>query len=132
MSYLALLICLLISSHRFCISSDETSSLWVPTIQMCPDGSWRRPDSSRNAAEGQYIETVFVPFEESKQNKSVAVYLKSVGGVANAAAFGAEAWVSALFFRDAVKAVVANGVNGLTRANWLTAARGSTASTPTG
>ena len=40
------------------------------------------------------------------------------------AAFGAEAWVSALFFRDAVKAVVAkDGVNGLTRANWLTAAR---------
>ena len=78
-----------------------------------------------NAAEGQYVETAFVPFEESKYNKSLAAYIKSVGGQSNVAAFGAEAWVSALFFRDAVKAVVAkDGVNGLTRANWLTAARG--------
>ena len=77
-----------------------------------------------NAAEGQYVETAFVPFEEAKYNKQVAAYIKSVGGLANAAGFGAEAWVSALFFRDAVKAVVAkDGVNGLTRENWLTAAR---------
>jgi ABC-type branched-subunit amino acid transport system substrate-binding protein len=77
-----------------------------------------------NTAEGQYVETAFVPFEESKHNKQVATYIKSVGGLSNVAAFGAEAWVSAIFFRDAVKAVVAkSGVNGLTRENWLAAAR---------
>ena len=77
-----------------------------------------------NAAEGQYVETAFVPFEEAKYNPQVKAYIKSVGGLANAVGFGAEAWVSALFFRDAVKAVVAkDGVNGLTRENWLTAAR---------
>ena len=76
------------------------------------------------AAEGQYVFTAFVPFEEAKQNKAVATYIKAVGGLSNVAAFGAEAWVAALFFRDAVKAVVAkDGINGLTRANFLTAAR---------
>jgi ABC-type branched-subunit amino acid transport system substrate-binding protein len=78
-----------------------------------------------SAAEGQYVWTAFVPFEEAKYNKQVAAYLKAVGGPGQAAAFGADAWLAALFFRDAVKAVVAkNGVNGLTRANFLTAAKG--------
>jgi len=47
------------------------------------------------------------PFEEAKFNPAVKAYITSVGGLANTAAFGAEAWVSALFFRDVVKAVVA-------------------------
>jgi hypothetical protein len=47
-----------------------------------------------------------------------------VGGLSNASSFGIEAWVPALFFRDAVKQVVASkGVNGLTRANFIAAAR---------
>jgi hypothetical protein len=78
-----------------------------------------------NAAEGQYVWTAFVPFEEAKFNKQVAAYLKAVGGPGQAAAFGADAWLAALFFRDAVKATVAaKGVNGLTRANFLAAAKG--------
>ncbi|HZP30891.1 MAG TPA: ABC transporter substrate-binding protein [Acidimicrobiia bacterium] len=77
-----------------------------------------------NAAEGQYVQTLFVPFEEAKYNKAVATYIKAVGGVSNASSFGVEAWVPALFFRDAVKQVVASkGVNGLTRANFIAAAR---------
>ncbi len=77
-----------------------------------------------NAAEGQYVSTLFVPFEEAKYNKAVATYIKAVGGLSNAASFGVEAWVPALFFRDAVKQVVASkGVNGLTRANFIAAAR---------
>ena len=77
-----------------------------------------------SAAEGQYVSTLFVPFEEAKHNKAVATYIKAVGGLANAASFGVEAWVPSLFFRDAVKQVVASkGVNGLTRANFIEAAR---------
>jgi len=77
-----------------------------------------------NAAEGQYVWTTFVPFEEAKHNKQIAAYIKAVGGLSNVAAFGADAWLAAVFFRDAVKATVAkDGVNGLTRANFLTAAR---------
>ena len=77
-----------------------------------------------NAAEGQYVQALFVPFEEAKYNKSLDAYIKAVGGLSNAASFGVEAWVPALFFRDAVKQVVASkGVNGLTRANFIAAAK---------
>jgi len=70
--------------------------------------------------EGQYTALTFIPFEEAKQNKSVAAYLKNVGGRANAEGFGAEAWMAGLFFRDVVDNVVkADGTNGLTRARFL-------------
>ncbi len=86
--------------------------------------SQRFIDLAGQAGEGQYVEAAFVPFEEAKYNKSVKAYIKSVGGIDKAAAFGAQAWIAALFFRDAVKqAVATNGVNGLTRANFLTAAK---------
>ena len=86
--------------------------------------SQRFIDLAGPAGEGQYIEAAFVPFEEAKFNPSVKAYIKSVGGLDKAAAFGAQAWIAALFFRDAVKqAVATNGVNGLTRANFLTAAK---------
>jgi hypothetical protein len=72
------------------------------------------------AVEGQYTALTFIPFEEAKQNKSVAAYVKNVGGRAKAEAFGAEAWMAGLFFRDVVDNVVkADGKNGLTRARFL-------------
>jgi hypothetical protein len=76
------------------------------------------------AAEGQYVQALFVPFEEAKYNKATATYIKAVGGLANANSFGVEAWVPSLFFRDVVnKIVAAKGVNGLTRANFITTAK---------
>ena len=70
--------------------------------------------------EGQFTALFFVPFEEAKQNKSVAAYLKNVGGKANADGFGAQAWTAGLFFRDVADNVAkADGNNGLTRARFL-------------
>ena len=69
--------------------------------------------------EGTYVTIPFVPFEEAKQNASVAAYLEYVGED-NADGFGAQAWAAGLFFRDVVNAVVAaDGENGLTRARFL-------------
>jgi hypothetical protein len=76
------------------------------------------------AAEGQYVQALFVPFEETKYNKATATYIKAVGGLANANSFGVEAWVPSLFFRDVVNKIVASkGVNGLTRANFIETAK---------
>ena len=70
--------------------------------------------------EGNYASLFFIPFEEAKQNKSVAAYLRNVGGKGNADGFGAQAWTAGLFFRDVVENVVkADGRNGLTRARFL-------------
>ena len=74
--------------------------------------------------EGQFVYLGFVPFEEAKQNKMLASFLKSVGRD-NADGFGAQAWASAIYFRDAVDAEVkADGDNGVTRAAVLAAADG--------
>ena len=74
-------------------------------------------------AEGEYVDMPFVPVEEAKYNPAVKAYVTSVGsGVVDGN--GEEAWAAALFFRDAVNKVVKQGgVNSLTRANFLTAAR---------
>ena len=74
-------------------------------------------------AEGEYVDMPFVPVEEAKYSPAVKAYVKSVGsGVIDGN--GEEAWGAALFFRDAVNAVVkAGGVNTLTRANFLTQAK---------
>ncbi len=75
------------------------------------------------AANGTYIDTSFVPLEEAKDSPPVANYLKTVGA-ANADGFGLQAWAAALFFQDVVqKIVAADGVNGLTRANFLATAK---------
>lgn len=75
------------------------------------------------SANGTYLETGFVPLEEAKDSPPVENYLKTVGAN-NADGFGLQAWAAALFFQDVVqKIVAADGVNGLTRANFLTTAR---------
>ena len=75
-------------------------------------------------ADGQYVDMPFVPVEEAKYSPAVRAYVKSVGGGV-IDGNGEQAWAAALFFRDAVNAAVKQGgVNALTRANWLTAAKG--------
>jgi ABC-type branched-subunit amino acid transport system substrate-binding protein len=75
-------------------------------------------------ADGQYVDMPFVPVEEARYSPAVKAYVKAVGdGVVDGN--GELAWAAALFFRDAVNAAVKQGgVNALTRANWLTAAKG--------
>ena len=74
-------------------------------------------------ADGQYVDMPFVPVEEAKYSPAVKNYVKAVGdGVVDGN--GELAWSAALFFRDAVNATVkSGGVNALTRANWLAAAK---------
>jgi ABC-type branched-subunit amino acid transport system substrate-binding protein len=75
-------------------------------------------------ADGQYVDMPFVPVEEAKYSPAVKAYVKAVGGGV-VDGNGELAWTAALFFRDAVNAAVKQGgVNALTRANWLTAAKG--------
>ncbi len=74
--------------------------------------------------EGTYVWMQFLPFEEKDTNAELAAYLDAVGEGA-ATSFGAQAWQTAVLFQTAVDAVVAeHGVNGLTRANLLTALDG--------
>jgi len=76
-----------------------------------------------DAFEGEVQFLGFLPFEEASVNKTVAnflKYMKQVGGTPDQ--FSAYAYAATLAFADAVKAVVqANGVNGLTRADLVTA-----------
>jgi ABC-type branched-subunit amino acid transport system substrate-binding protein len=74
--------------------------------------------------EGQYVNIFFVPLFEASQNKSVAAYVKNVGGVKKADGFGAQAWTAGLFFRDVVNNIVkADGNDGITRARFIEEAR---------
>jgi hypothetical protein len=78
-----------------------------------------------NAAtfEGEMQFLGFLPFEEASANKTVAnflKYMKKVGGTPDQ--FSVYAYAATLAFADAVNAMVkTNGVNGLTRANLITA-----------
>jgi ABC-type branched-subunit amino acid transport system substrate-binding protein len=63
----------------------------------------------------------FLPFTETKSNKTLANFIKYVGRD-NANAFAVWGWVATLLFQQAAEQVIKdNGVNGLTRANLLDA-----------
>ena len=74
--------------------------------------------------EGEYVDTLFLPFndkKEQKANKMLANYVKYTGAD-KVDGFGAYAWSAGVAFRDAVNAVVKEkGVNGVTRANLFAA-----------
>jgi ABC-type branched-subunit amino acid transport system substrate-binding protein len=80
------------------------------------------------AFEGEVQQLGFLPFEEASVNKTVAnfvKYMKQVGGTPDQ--FAAYSYAAVLAFADAVNAVVkSDGVNGLTRANLITAIKGLT------
>jgi ABC-type branched-subunit amino acid transport system substrate-binding protein len=65
--------------------------------------------------EGQYVSTLFLPFEEAKYNPALANYLKYTGKD-KADGFGIQAYASGLLVSQAVDNIVkAKGVNGVTR-----------------
>jgi len=71
---------------------------------------------------GQYLYTIFVPFEEASANKMTANFLKYTGRD-KADAFGATAWAAGIFFQDIVNTIVQKGGdNALTRAAVLATA----------
>jgi Periplasmic binding protein len=65
--------------------------------------------------EGQFVSTLFLPFEEASSNATLANYLKYTGKD-KADGFGIQAYASGLLVSQAIKQIVAaNGVNGVTR-----------------
>ena len=74
--------------------------------------------------ENQYVDTLFLPFQDKKEqkaNKMLGNFVKYTGAD-KVDGFGAYAWSAGVAFRDAVNAAVKkNGVNGLTRANLFAA-----------
>ncbi len=65
--------------------------------------------------EGQYVSTLFLPFEEASTNKTLSQFLKYTGKD-KADGFGIQAYASGLLVSQAIDQIVkADGVNGLTR-----------------
>ena len=92
--------------------------VWTCQVQ-CYD---QKTVDAGEAMANTHIVMNFLPFTEVKSNKTLAAYVKNVGGKENASGFGVWGWVSTLLFQQAANQVIKdNGVNGLTRANLLTA-----------
>jgi ABC-type branched-subunit amino acid transport system substrate-binding protein len=71
--------------------------------------------------EGEYVPLSTLPLEETKSNKALAAYVKTVGR-SKASGFGELAWVAGILFHDTIDHIVArDGVNGITRAKFLQA-----------
>jgi hypothetical protein len=101
------------------LQSVTSVKIWDCSIQ-CYDR--RLIEQGGAAVEGQYLYTIFVPFEEASSNPMTANFLKFTGRD-KADAFGATAWAAGIYFRDVVNAVVAkSGRNGLTRSAVLATA----------
>jgi hypothetical protein len=93
--------------------------VWDCSIQ-CYDQRFIQEGGS--SVEGQYLYTIFVPFEEANANKMTATFLKFTGRD-KADAFGATAWAAGIFFQDIVNTIVnKGGDNALTRAAVLATA----------
>ncbi len=89
--------------------------VWTCTI-ACYDKTVKE---QADVMDGEYIPMTFLPFEETSTNKTLAAFMKYVGK-ANANGFAVYGWTATLAFKQAVEAIVAKeGVNGLTRANFL-------------
>jgi Periplasmic binding protein len=92
--------------------------VWTCQIQ-CYD---KKTTDAGEAMANTHIVMNFLPFFETKSNKTLAAYVKNVGGIDKASGFGVWGWVSTLLFQQAANQVIKDqGVNGLTRANLLTA-----------
>jgi hypothetical protein len=92
--------------------------VWTCQIQ-CYD---KKTTDAGDVMANTHIVMNFLPFTETKSNKTLAAYIKNVGGIDNASGFGVWGWVSTLLFQQAANQVVKDkGVNGLTRANLLDA-----------
>jgi ABC-type branched-subunit amino acid transport system substrate-binding protein len=75
--------------------------------------------SAGSVVDGTYTWMQFLPFEDKGSNDELDAYLASVE---TPDSFGAQAWMAAVMFQDAIDDVVeAHGPNGITRANLLDA-----------
>ena len=71
-----------------------------------------------SAVDGTYVWMQYIPFEEASSNAALKTYVDAVGGKPDS--FGAQAWQSAMAFKQAVDEIVAEqGANAITRPNLL-------------
>ncbi len=95
----------------------DSKFVWTCQIQ-CYD---KKTEAAGAVMANTHIVMNFLPFTETKANTSLANFVKYVGKD-KINGFAVWGWVSALLFQQAANQVVKNqGVNGLTRANLLTA-----------
>lgn len=86
--------------------------IWDCTLQ-CYDTKFLEQGGAD--VEGQFVSTLFLPFEESSSNKSLANFLKYTGKD-QADGFAIQAYASGLLVSQAIDQIVkADGVNGVTR-----------------
>ena len=96
-----------------------TLKLW--DCSTCYDPNYLKAGAS--VVDGTYQGVNYEPFEAATQVTGVKEYLDNIP-TGTATAFGEDSWAAALLFRDALEAVVkADGDNGITRANLLTAVK---------
>jgi ABC-type branched-subunit amino acid transport system substrate-binding protein len=69
--------------------------------------------------EDQYAFLNALPLDETKSNKALAAYVKTVGAD-DVDAFGEVAWAAGMLFTETIEKIVkADGINGITRARFL-------------
>ena len=94
--------------------------VWTCQVQCYDNKTTQAGDVMANTK----IVMNFLPFTETKANKTLAAFVKYVGKD-KINGFAVWGWVSTLLFKQAAESVVkTQGVNGLTRANLLTALQG--------
>jgi hypothetical protein len=114
------------TSQAFMLKESQIQGVSTVKVWDCTSACYSKKfiETAGPVANGQYVDMPFIPIEESKYSPAVRTYVKAVGAD-NVDGNGEQAWAGALLFRDVVNGIVKkNGVNGLTRANFLTAIRG--------
>ena len=87
------------------IQGVNTIKVWDCSLQCYDKDILAAPE-----AEGMYVWTNFVPFEEAKTNKMTANFLKYIGAD-KADGFAAQAWGAGIMLRDIVKGITQDGGN---------------------
>ena len=99
----------------------NTVKVWDCSLQCYDKDILAAPET-----EGLYVWTLFLPLDETKNNKMLANYVKYMGAD-KADGFGAQGWASGILLRDAVNQVIEeSGNKNVTRAAVLKATDGIT------
>jgi hypothetical protein len=90
-----------------------------PAIWMCSIACYTERFKTSSGVDGTYLGMPFLPFEDEGSNTELDNYL---GAIETPDSFGAQAWMAAVLFRQAIDDVVgAEGPNAITRASLLDA-----------
>jgi hypothetical protein len=103
---------------------ESTAQGFSPAIWMCSIACYTQRFKTSEGVDGTYLAMPFLPFEDEGSNQELDDYL---GSIETPDSFGAQAWMAAVLFRQAVDALVEEqGPNAVTRANLLDALAGIT------